>query len=169
VSLQALAALPGAADAGVPDAGTLVEVGVRRTDAGFELEASGPTDAGVGPVFLAPTLLADSPAAYPPALAAEQVTGTVKLDLLVDEAGEVESATLVEGVHPLLDDAALHAAPRLRFTPATLNGQPVPVRIGFEYRFEAPSEVATEGGDGGTLAPVTLKGLCAPWATAGPS
>jgi len=66
----------------------------------------------------------------------------------------------VVGVHPLLDDAALHAATGLRFNPATLNGQPVPVRIGFEYRFEAPS--AGAGDDGGVApapAPVTLKGL----------
>jgi TonB family protein len=160
-----LGALPasgaGAADAGVPDAGTLVEVGVRRTETGFALEASGPADAGAEPAFRPPTLLADSPAEYPPELAAERVTGAVKLDLLVDDAGEVESATLVEGAHPLLNESALHAATRLRFTPATLNGQPVPVRIGFEYRFEAPTAVATEGTDGGTpaLAPVTLRGL----------
>jgi TonB family protein len=158
-----LGALPawGAADGGVADGGALVEVGVRRTDAGFTLEASGAADAGAQPAFLPPTLLADSPADYPPALAPEQVTGTVKLELLVDEAGEVKSVTLVEGVHPLLNEAALHAAPSLRFNPATLNGQPVPVRIGFEYRFEAPSEVALEPGDGGTPAPgpVTLKGL----------
>jgi len=161
-ALQAWGARRGPADAGAPDAGVLTEVGVSRTDAGFALETGGPADAGVvEPVFLPPTLQADSPATYPPRLAAEQVTGTVHLELLVDEAGEVESAKLVTGVHPLLDDAALHAATGLRFTPATLNGQPVPVRIGFEYRFEAPSGVA-EGGDGGTAPaprPVTLKGL----------
>ncbi|HEX8703148.1 MAG TPA: TonB-dependent receptor, partial [Myxococcaceae bacterium] len=126
-----------------------------------ELEATGPSDAGAGPAFQPPTLLADSPAPYPPELAAERVTGAVKLDLLVDDAGEVESATLLEGAHPLFNESALHAATQLRFTPARLNGQPVPVRIGFEYRFEAPTVAGTEGGDGGTpaLAPVTLRGL----------
>jgi TonB family protein len=161
-ALQAWGARRGPPDAGTPDAGVPTEVGVSRTEAGFALEAGGPADAGVAEsVFLPPTLLADSPATYPPQLAAERVTGTVKLELLVDEAGEVESATLVVGAHPLLDDAAMHAASGLRFTPATLNGQPVPVRMGFEYRFEAPSVVA-EGEDGGTapsLRPVTLKGL----------
>lgn len=162
VALPAWGARKGPADAGPPDAGVPTEVGVSRTDAGFAVETGGPEDAGVAqPVFLAPTLLADSPAAYPPQLAAERVTGTVHLELLVSEAGEVENATLVTGVHPLLDDAALHAAVGLRFNPATLDGQPVPVRIGFEYRFEAPAVVA-EGTDGGTapaLRPVTLKGL----------
>lgn len=162
VALPALGARKGPADAGAPDAGVPTEVGVSRTDAGYAVETASPEDAGVAqPVFLAPTLLADSPATYPPPLAAERVTGTVHLELLVDEAGEVETATLVAGVHPLLDDAALHAAAGLRFNPATLDGQPVPVRMGFEYRFEAPAVVA-EGTDGGTAPaprPVTLKGL----------
>ena len=55
-------------DAGPPDAGVLTEVGVSRTNAGFAVETGGPEDAGVAqPVFLAPTLLADSPAALPAA------------------------------------------------------------------------------------------------------
>jgi TonB family protein len=158
---RAPAAGRGTADAGPADAGVQAEVGVHRTDSGFQVEAVEPVDSGTEPVFLAPTLLADSPAAYPPALASERVTGTVRLELLLDEAGEVESASLLEGPHPLLNDAALHAAAGLRFTPATLNGQPVPVRIGFEYRFEVPAEVVAGGDDGGTKppAPVTLKGL----------
>lgn len=162
VALPAWAARKGPADAGTPDAGVPTEVGVSRTDAGFAVETGGPEDAGVAqPVFLAPTLLADSPATYPPQLAAERVTGSVRLELLVNEAGEVESAALVAGVHPLLDDAALHAATGLRFNPATLDGQPVPVRIGFEYRFEAPAELAenTDGGTAPAPRPVTLKGL----------
>jgi TonB family protein len=159
-TLQARGGERGAADAGPADAGTLTEVGVRRTDAGFALEMGGPGDAGVEPAFLPPSLRADSPAPYPPQLAEERVTGTVQLELLVDEAGQVESATLVAGAHPLLDDAALHAAAGLRFNPATLDGQPVPVRIGFQYHFEAPGPVLAAGEDGGTApAPVTLKGL----------
>ncbi|XXF81687.1 TonB family protein [Myxococcaceae bacterium GXIMD 01537] len=145
-----------AADGGTPDAGTLAEVGVARTDAGYALEGGGAPDAGVEPSFRPPALLADSPAPYPPQLAAERVTGTVRLELLVDEAGEVESASLVQGLHPLLDAAALHAAPGLRFTPAQVDGVAVPVRLGFEYRFEAPQEAPAEVA---APAPVTLKGL----------
>lgn len=161
LTLPAWGGQRGAADAGTPDGGSLTELGVHRTDAGFALETGSPADAGVvEPVFLPPSLLADSPAAYPPQLAAERVTGTVQLELLVTETGEVETATLVSGAHPLLDDAALHAATGLRFNPATLDGQPVPVRIGFEYRFEAPSPVVAGGEDGSPAeAPVTLRGL----------
>lgn len=161
-AVRAWGAGPGALDAGPPDAGVSTEVGVHRTDSGFVVEAKGPEDAGTQPAFQAPTLLADSPATYPKQLAAERVTGTVRLELLLDEAGEVESVTLVEGENPLLNDAALHAAAGLRFTPALLDGKPVPVRIGFEYHFEAPVEAAAPAGDGGTAPPaarVTLKGL----------
>lgn len=161
--LAAHAQAPGVTDGGVPDAAvaspTPAEVDLQRTDAGWAVDTGTPPDADAGvaqPAFVPPALLADSPAPYPPQLAAEGVAGVVKLELLVDDAGEVESATLVEPLHPLLDRAALHAAPSLRFQPATLDGQPVPVRLFFEYRFEAPAPVA----DGATLlGPITLRGM----------
>jgi TonB family protein len=155
----------GVPDGGVPDAATvLTEVELQRTDAGWAVEpgadAGADADAGgASRAFVPPSLVADSPAPYPPSLAAEGVAGVVKLELLLDEAGEVESATLVRGLHPLLDRAALHAAPSLRFTPATLEGQPVQVRLFFEYRFEAPLPVVAADGGTAPEGPVTLRGL----------
>ncbi|MFP2958197.1 TonB family protein [Myxococcus sp. 1LA] len=152
-----------AQDAGTPageDAGAPAEVALQRSDAGWMVGVDAPVagDAGVTqPAFLPPTLVVDSPAPYPPGLASEGVTGVVQLEVLIDAAGEVESATLTRGLHPLLDRAALHAAPSLRFQPATLDGLPVAVRILFEYRFEAPALAVAESPT--SLAPVTLKGL----------
>ncbi|MBU8900894.1 energy transducer TonB, partial [Corallococcus sp. M34] len=144
------------AEAGGADAGSAVEVDVQRTDAGWAA-AGDSVDAGVTTgALVPPVLLEDSPAPYPPALAAEAVGGTVRLELLVNDAGEVDSATLVTGVHPLLDEAALHAAPRLRFAPATMDGQPVAVRLFFEYRFEAPVVAVADAGEG--EGPITLRG-----------
>jgi len=142
--------LPAEAEAPDADAGTPVEaeVDVLSTDAGFALEE--------GPSFEPPSLVEDSPARYPEALAAEAVSGTVRLELLVDEEGEVAEARLLEGVHPLLNEAALHAAPRLRFLPAKVDGAPAPVRLHFEYRFEAPRPVVAEEG---LPPPITLRGL----------
>jgi TonB family protein len=116
------------------------------------------TDAGTPaqPRFEPPALVADSPARYPEGLAARPVAGSVQLELLVDEQGEVAEVVLVQGLHPLLDEAALHAAPGLRFSPATVDGAPVQVRLRFEYRFEAPQEVAAADKP---LPPVTLRGL----------
>lgn len=143
------------------------EAELQRTDAGWAVEAGASPDGGPAlAAFVPPALVGDSPAPYPPTLVGEGVAGTVKLELLVDEAGEVDTATLVEGVHPLLNEAALHAAPLLRFSPALMEGKPVAVRLFFEYRFEAPMTVATHA-DGGTQGPegarlqgpITLKGL----------
>lgn len=153
--LPAHAQAPAPSDAGSPDAGVAEEVGLARTDAGWAIEVATPDGGVAEPVFIPPALTLDSPAPYPPRLASERVSGVVRLELLVDEAGEVESATLVQGVHPLLNEAALHAAPSLRFTPATVDGKPVPVRLAFEYRFEAP--VVAE--DARPEGPVTLRGL----------
>lgn len=141
------------------DGGMAVEREVRRTQEGLAVEPGlGAADGGV-PVdgglaeLVPPSLVEDSLARYPAELEAEPVVGTVRLELLVDEAGEVALVQLVEGVHPLLDRAALHAATRLRFTPAQVGGQPVAVRLHFDYRFEAPSPEAPR-----PLPPITLRG-----------
>ncbi|MBZ4420427.1 TonB family protein [Myxococcus sp. RHSTA-1-4] len=172
VALVLLVPVLAASAQDVPDGGAsdgavatevLTEVELRRTDAGWAVDPGAQADTGdagvARPAFVPPSLVADSPAPYPPGLAAEGVAGVVKLELLLDEAGEVESATLVEPLHPLLDRAALHAAPSLRFTPATLEGQPVQVRLFFEYRFEAPLPVVAADGGVAPEGPVTLRGL----------
>ena len=66
------------------------------------------------------------------------VSGTVQLMLDVDAEGQVGEARVVEGLHPLLDAAALEAARGLRFRPASLAGQPTAVRLPFAYHFHAP-------------------------------
>ncbi len=134
-----------------PDAGLVRrELGVERTDGGFVVAP--PPDAGVPEATLVPPrLLADSPAVYPESLRAEPKQGEVKLELLIDDQGQVESATLVEGADPAFNEAALHAASKLQFAPATLNGQPVPVRIAFTYQFTAPTPVEPDRPPTGTL------------------
>jgi TonB family protein len=117
---------------------------------GSTAPASAPPESAVA--LVPPELVRDSPASYPPELAKAGLAGEVQLDLLVDEAGEVAEAIIVESPHPLFGAAALHAATRLRFHPATLNGERVPVRIRFSYRFEAlpprepPRDVTTVQG-----------------------
>ncbi|WP_224362134.1 TonB-dependent receptor domain-containing protein [Hyalangium versicolor] len=84
-----------------------------------------------------PTLLADSPATWPEGL--EGTAAEVTLELLIDEHGEVtESHVVQEAAEPRLTDAAVKAAPHLRFQPATLGGAPVSVRLPFVYRFVPP-------------------------------
>jgi TonB family protein len=70
-----------------------------------------------------------SPVRYPPALLAQGIEGRVLLRLFVDSAGNVvpDSTRLAESSgYPALDSAALAGSPELRFSPALLQGRPVP-------------------------------------------
>jgi TonB family protein len=66
-----------------------------------------------------------------------RITGVVVIDLTVGVDGTVRDVLLVtslDAVHGL-DEAALAAAGRYVFTPGTLNGQPVPVRVRLDQGF----------------------------------
>ena len=72
--------------------------------------------------------------AYPPIARAARASGTVTVQILVDESGRVISATAVSG-HPLLQQAAVSAARQARFSPTLLSGQPVKVSGVITYNF----------------------------------
>jgi TonB family protein len=72
--------------------------------------------------------------AYPPIAKAARASGTVTVQILVDESGRVVSASAVSG-HPLLQQAAVSAARQARFSPTTLKGQPVKVSGIITYNF----------------------------------
>jgi protein TonB len=63
---------------------------------------------------------------YPPLAQAARQQGVVILETVIDAQGAVETVRVLRG-YPLLDQAAVDAVKRWRFTPARLNGQPVPV------------------------------------------
>ena len=72
--------------------------------------------------------------AYPPIAKAARASGTVTVQILVDESGRVVSANAVSG-HPLLQQAAVSAARNARFSPTLLSGQPVKVSGVITYNF----------------------------------
>lgn len=72
--------------------------------------------------------------AYPPIAKAARAQGTVTVQITVDEEGRVISASAVSG-HPLLQQAAVDAARRARFSPTLLSGQPVKVSGVITYNF----------------------------------
>jgi periplasmic protein TonB len=74
--------------------------------------------------------------AYPPIARAAHASGTVVVQVLIDENGSVVSATAVSG-HPLLTQAAVNAARSARFSPTKLSGQPVKVTGVIQYNFVA--------------------------------
>jgi TonB family protein len=66
---------------------------------------------------------------YPEAERLGGKTGTVVLDLHVDQDGHVTSVDVVRSATPAFDDAAKHVGLLLRFTPAYLGTQKVPVKL----------------------------------------
>lgn len=74
---------------------------------------------------------------YPPAAKAVRASGSVSVQVLIDENGSVVSASAVSG-HPLLRAAAASAARGARFSPTKLSGQPVKVSGVITYNFVAP-------------------------------
>ena len=71
---------------------------------------------------------------YPPLAKQTRVQGTVNVQVLIDEKGNVVSATPVTG-HPLLIHAAKAAAFQARFSPTMLGDQPVKVSGIITYNF----------------------------------
>lgn len=75
--------------------------------------------------------------AYPAAARAVRAGGPVTVQVLIDENGNVVSASAVSG-HPLLKAAAASAARSAKFSPTMLSGQPVKVSGVITYNFVAP-------------------------------
>lgn len=73
---------------------------------------------------------------YPAIARQAHASGTVTVQVLIDENGNVVSAHAVSG-HPLLQAVAVAAARQARFSPTKLSGQPVKVTGVITYNFVA--------------------------------
>ena len=71
---------------------------------------------------------------YPAIARAAHASGTVVVQVLIDENGSVVSAKALSG-HPLLQAVAVSAARQARFSPTKLSGQPVKVTGVIQYNF----------------------------------
>jgi protein TonB len=71
---------------------------------------------------------------YPPIAREAKASGTVVVQVLIDEDGKVTEARAING-HPLLRKAAEEAARNARFSPTQLSGQPVKVTGVITYNF----------------------------------
>ena len=74
--------------------------------------------------------------AYPPIARAAHASGTVVVQVLIDENGSVVSAKAISG-HPFLQAVAVGAARQAKFSPTKLSGQPVKVTGVIQYNFVA--------------------------------
>jgi protein TonB len=73
---------------------------------------------------------------YPAAARAVKASGTVVVQVTVDENGNVISAKAISG-HPLLQSSAAAAALKARFTPTLVGGKYVKVNGTITYEFSA--------------------------------
>lgn len=74
--------------------------------------------------------------AYPAIARAAHASGTVVVQVLIDEEGQVIAARAVSG-HPLLQAASVAAAREAKFSPTRLAGEPVKVTGVIQYNFVA--------------------------------
>lgn len=74
------------------------------------------------------------PPTYPQLARNIRLQGTVIVQVLIDEQGNVLSAKATSG-HPILIPEAQRAAMRARFSPTLLSGQPVKVQGAITYNF----------------------------------
>ena len=79
---------------------------------------------------------------YPAAARAVRASGTVNIQVVIDESGNVISATAVNG-HPLLRAAAEQAARSSNFSPTLISGKPVKVTGVIVYNFVPAQNSAT--------------------------
>lgn len=82
-----------------------------------------------------PTVKVEVKPAYPPEAREKRIEGPVVLDVLIDAAGVVRQATVVEGAE-IFRAEALTAMRKFRFSPALVDGAPVAVRIRYTLRFK---------------------------------
>ena len=72
---------------------------------------------------------------YPPLARQARIWGTVVVNAVIDEHGNVVQARALSG-HPLLIPAALKAVQQWKYEPTTLNGTPVSVEMEVTVHFE---------------------------------
>jgi TonB family protein len=86
-------------------------------------------------VIVPPKLVTFVEAEFPPSEVAAGKGSAVLLQIAIDAAGKVAGVAVLESGGPAFDVAAVAAARQFVFTPATVNGAPIPVKISYRYQF----------------------------------
>jgi VWFA-related protein/TonB family protein len=99
----------------------------------FRMGAHLPTEEGATP----PKLVVHPAPSYTPEAIREKVQGTVELECIVGADGTIYRSRITKSLDDQygLDDQALKALAQWRFTPGTLNGQPVAFAVQLEMTF----------------------------------
>lgn len=130
-----------------------------------------PVTEGV-PKFTAPVLERRVAAPYPAEALARSLSGTVVLELDVDEKGVVSNVKVKSPAGHGFDEAAVAAVQKFTFAPALNDRTPVPSRVTYAYKFVIKvAPAATDGALAAVAAPraqlegtATLRGTRSPLA-----
>lgn len=100
----------------------------------------GPGGDGSGGIFTAtasmkPTITFKEKARYTESARQNRVQGTVLVSAVFTADGKVTGIRVIRGLPDGLNDEAIKAAQKIRFTPAMKNGQAVSVRMSMEFSF----------------------------------
>ncbi|HSL21465.1 MAG TPA: energy transducer TonB [Vicinamibacterales bacterium] len=109
---------PGVGVASTTASGVFTELSIAPSDPRGAIRVGG----GVRP----PAKIVDARPVVPEQVLRAGIKGVVILEVTIDTEGAVKDARVLRSI-PLLDQAALDAVRQWRFTPTTLDGQPVPV------------------------------------------
>jgi periplasmic protein TonB len=82
----------------------------------------------IGGDVVSAKLLKSVPPIYPPAARSQRVGGDVKIDALIDVAGNVSTMKVISGP-TLLHEAAMNALKQWKYEPAKLDGNPTPMHL----------------------------------------
>lgn len=145
VSLEPTAGFPesvGTSTTGIPIVrrGVTTVIGTtgpedKNFEAKHEPEIPRPTDSISGGVLNGRAIELPKPI-YPPIARQAHASGTVVVQVIIDETGNVISAHAISG-HPLLQSVCVAAARGAKFSPTKLAGQPVKVTGVITYTFVA--------------------------------
>jgi periplasmic protein TonB len=81
----------------------------------------------IGGPIREPRKVKDARPTYPESMRANRIQGVVILEAVISPTGKVVEVTVLRGIHPNLDAAAVKAVRKWEYTPTLFLGQPVPV------------------------------------------
>jgi periplasmic protein TonB len=96
--------------------------------AGIPVATATPTPLPIGSSLLPPPVKTKHvQPSYPADARQQRIQGTVIVEAVIGTNGRIQETTVIQSVHPLLDNAAVEAIRQWEFEPFLLNGVPVPV------------------------------------------
>jgi TonB family protein len=90
----------------------------------------------VGGDVKAPTIISRVDPVYPPVARKARISGIVIVEVVIDRNGDVGDVKVLKPLPFGLDQAAVDAVKQWKFSPATLNGQPVDVIFNLTVNFK---------------------------------